>query len=108
MALCQTLSRPGGRCQCDAYRAPQIIHARERSCAVRRFRRRPFLRETKQNFADIVNLRKYLLAQGPGGKYNQARAPSNLRSVYGMAGFAIMDQIEVNAVARFTVPIFPF
>lgn len=61
-----------------------------------------------QNFADVVDLRKYLLTHGPSGKYNQARDPSDLRSVYGTGGWAIMDQIEVNAEARFTVPKLSF
>jgi hypothetical protein len=61
-----------------------------------------------QNFADIVDLRKYLLAHGPNAKYNQARDPSDLQSVYGTGGWAIMDQIEVNAAVRFAVPKLPF
>jgi hypothetical protein len=61
-----------------------------------------------QNFADIVDLRKYLLAQGHNGKYNQARDPADLQSVYGWGGWAIMDQIEAKAAVRFAVPKLPF
>jgi hypothetical protein len=56
-----------------------------------------------QNFADIVDLRKYLLAHGPDGKYNQARDPSDLQSVYGTGGWAIMDQVAANAAVRFSL-----
>nr|WP_298728723.1 hypothetical protein [uncultured Steroidobacter sp.] len=61
-----------------------------------------------ENFADVVDLRKYLLAHGPNGKYNQARDPSDLESVFSMGGWAIMDQIEANAAVRFSIPKFPF
>lgn len=61
-----------------------------------------------QNFADIVDLRKHLLDHGPNGKYNNARNPSDLESVYGTAGWAIMDQIIANAAERFSIPELPF
>lgn len=61
-----------------------------------------------ENFADVVDLRKYLLDHGPSGKYNNAKDPSNLQKLYGMGGWAMMDQIEANAAVRFSVPKFPF
>lgn len=61
-----------------------------------------------ENFADVVDLRNYLLDQGANGKYNQARNPSDLESVHGWGGWAMMDQIEANAAVRFSVPEFPF
>jgi hypothetical protein len=62
----------------------------------------------------------YTYRRGPGrprtiqvitqlnGKYNQARDPSNLKSVYGTTGSAIMDQIEADAAERFLMPKLPF
>lgn len=61
-----------------------------------------------QNFGDIVDLRTHLLDHGPNGKYNNARNPSDLKSVYGTAGWAIMDQIVANAAERFSIPELPF
>jgi hypothetical protein len=63
---------------------------------------------SKDNFSSIVDLREYLDAHGPDGKYNQATSPADLQSVFGFGSYALMDQIELRAAARFSIPKFGY
>ena len=58
---------------------------------------------SRENFADIVDLRAYLNTHAPGGKYGQdVKDQSDYRGLYRMTGgHAMMDQIAARAVPRF-------
>lgn len=57
---------------------------------------------SQQNFADIVDLRAYLLSHGPDAKYGRhATNPTDYANLYATGGYAMMDQIAAKAVARF-------
>lgn len=59
---------------------------------------------SNENFADIVDLRTYLLSHGPEGKYGWWRQPEQLSdydNLYFTGDYAMMDQIYVRAEPRF-------
>jgi len=58
----------------------------------------------QNNFANIVDLRSYLMSSAPGGEYYlQPTAGTSYSTIYSFTGwYAMQDQIELNAPVRYS------